>query len=106
MALENVYITSATRTAVGKAKRGTLVNVRPDDMAAAVIASACERSGIKPEQVQDVTIGCAIPEQAQGMPLRIEVNAVLKFKYNTRVEDGVAKEVPGVQHIITFKLED
>jgi len=32
--------------------------------------------------------------------------AVLKFKYKPRVEDGVPKEVPGVQHIITFKLED
>jgi protein TonB len=32
--------------------------------------------------------------------------AVLKFKYKPRVEDGVAKEVPGVMHIITFKLED
>lgn len=34
------------------------------------------------------------------------VNAALKFKYKPRVEDGVAKEVKGVQHIITFKLED
>jgi acetyl-CoA acyltransferase len=67
MALENVYITAATRTAVGKAGRGSLVNVRPDDMAAAVLISACERSGITPDQVQDVTLGCAIPEQAQGV---------------------------------------
>ena len=67
MALKNVFITAATRTAVGKAGRGSLVNVRPDDMAAAVLTSACERSRITPEQVQDVTLGCAIPEQAQGM---------------------------------------
>ena len=67
MALKNVFITAATRTAVGKAGRGSLINVRPDDMAAAVLKSACERSGITPEQVQDVTLGCAIPEQAQGM---------------------------------------
>ncbi|MFP6583846.1 MAG: beta-ketoacyl synthase N-terminal-like domain-containing protein, partial [Candidatus Hydrogenedentota bacterium] len=67
MALENVYITAATRTAVGKAGRGSLVNVRPDDMAAAVLASVCERSGISPDQVEDVTLGCAMPEQAQGV---------------------------------------
>lgn len=67
MALENVYITAATRTAVGKAGRGSLVGNRPDDMAAAVLVSACERSGITADQVEDVTLGCAIPEQAQGV---------------------------------------
>jgi len=67
MAFDNVYITAATRTAVGKAKRGSLVNVRPDDMASAVLAEVCNRSGIEPGQVEDVSIGCAIPEQEQGM---------------------------------------
>jgi protein TonB len=37
---------------------------------------------------------------------KASVNAVLKFKYKPRVIDGVAEEVPGIQHIITFKLED
>ena len=67
MALENVYITAATRTAVGKAGRGSLVGNRPDDMAAAGLISACERSGVSPDQVQDVTMGCAMPEQEQGV---------------------------------------
>lgn len=67
MAIENVYIASATRTAGGKAKRGTLRNFRPDDMAAAVIKSAIERAGIEAGQVEDVMLGCAIPEGAQGM---------------------------------------
>ncbi len=67
MALENVYITAATRTAVGKAGRGSLVNTRPDDMAAAVMVEACKRSGIEGQQVQDVTLGCSFPEQSQGM---------------------------------------
>ncbi len=65
--MDNVYVVSAARTAIGKAKRGTLVNYRPDDMAAEAIKAAVERAGIKPEQVQDVAMGCAIPEQAQGM---------------------------------------
>ena len=65
--MKNVYVASAVRTAVGKAKRGALVNYRPDDMAAEVIKAAVDRAGIKPEQVQDVVMGCAIPEQAQGM---------------------------------------
>ena len=37
---------------------------------------------------------------------KASLNAVLKFKYKPRVIDGVAEEVSGVQHIITFKLED
>jgi len=37
---------------------------------------------------------------------KASINAVLKFKYKPRVIDGVAEEVPGIQHIITFKLED
>ncbi|NUM52697.1 MAG: thiolase family protein [Candidatus Hydrogenedentes bacterium] len=65
--MNDVYVVSGARTAVGKANRGTLVNYRPDDMAAEVIKAAVERAGIKPEQVQDVVLGCAIPEQAQGM---------------------------------------
>jgi len=67
MALDNVYVAAATRTAVGKAKRGTLATYRPDDMAAVVLTAVCDRAGIEPGQVADVTLGCAIPEQAQGM---------------------------------------
>ncbi len=67
MAMDNVYIAAATRTAVGKAPRGTLKDYRPDDMAAAVLKEVVHRAGIQPVQVQDVTLGCAIPEQAQGM---------------------------------------
>lgn len=67
MAMDNVYVVSATRTAVGKAKRGTLAHYRPDDMAAVVIKEAVARAGIEPEMVEDVVLGCAIPEQAQGM---------------------------------------
>ncbi len=65
--MNNVYIVSGARTPVGKAKKGTLVNYRPDDMGAVVVKEAIARAGIKAEQVQDVVIGCAIPEQAQGM---------------------------------------
>ena len=67
MAMENVYIAAATRTASGKAPRGTLKDYRPDDMAAAVLTEVVKRAGIEAAQVQDVTLGCAIPEQAQGM---------------------------------------
>jgi len=65
--MREVVIVSACRTAVGKAKRGSLIHVRPDDMGGVVIAEAIKRAGIKPEMVQDVVMGCAMPEGEQGM---------------------------------------
>jgi len=47
-----------------------------------------------------------IVECTSSLFQKASLNAVLKFKYKPRVVDGVAQEVPGVQHIITFKLED
>jgi acetyl-CoA acyltransferase len=53
---------------VGKAGKGALRQVRPDDMAAAVIKAALARvPAVKPEIVDDVVIGCAMPEAEQGM---------------------------------------
>jgi acetyl-CoA acyltransferase len=56
------------RTAVGKASKGTLRATRPDDLAATVIKEAVERAkGLDPKEVEDVILGCAIPEAEQGM---------------------------------------
>jgi acetyl-CoA acyltransferase len=53
---------------VGRAVKGTLVHFRPDDLAARVIRAAVERTaGLKPEDVDDVIFGCAMPEGEQGM---------------------------------------
>ena len=53
---------------MGRAKRGTLVNTRGDDMAAVVIAEAVRRApGLKPEDVEDVIMGCSNPEAEQGL---------------------------------------
>ncbi len=61
-------IVAATRTAVGKARKGSLVTVRPDEMAAAVIQELLRRApAVKPEDIQDVIFGCAFPEGEQGM---------------------------------------
>jgi acetyl-CoA acyltransferase len=66
--MKEAVIVSATRTAVGRARRGTLVNTRPDEMAAVVIGEALRRAeGIEPGMVEDVIIGCAFPEGEQGM---------------------------------------
>ena len=61
-------IVSAVRTAVGKAPRGSLSNTRPDDLAASAMKGAIERvPGLKPEDIDDILIGCAMPEAEQGM---------------------------------------
>ena len=66
--MKDAVIVSAVRTAVGKAPKGALSVVRPDDMAAAVIKAALERApGASPADVDDVILGCAMPEGEQGL---------------------------------------
>jgi len=61
-------IVSSVRTAVGKAGRGALRQMRPDDMAAEAIKGALARvPALPPEMVEDVVLGCAMPEAEQGM---------------------------------------
>jgi acetyl-CoA acyltransferase len=61
-------IVSAVRTAVGKAPKGKLSATRPDDMAAVAMRAAIERvPGLRAEDLDDIYIGCAMPEAEQGM---------------------------------------
>jgi acetyl-CoA acyltransferase len=66
--MHDAVIVSATRTAVGKAPQGALRHVRPDEMGAAVIAEAIRRApGLDPSEIDDVIVGCAMPEAEQGL---------------------------------------
>jgi acetyl-CoA acyltransferase len=66
--MQDAVIVSATRTAIGKAPNGKLRTVRPDDMAAAVLAEALRRApGLDPSEIDDVIVGCAMPEAEQGL---------------------------------------
>jgi len=66
--MNSPVIVSAVRTAVGKAPKGKLSGTRPDDMAAVAMRAAIERvSGLRPEDLDDIYIGCAMPEAEQGM---------------------------------------
>jgi len=65
--MKEAVIVSIARTAVGKAPRGTLRNTRPDDMGAAVIQEVIKRvPGLEASEVEDVILGCAMPEAEQG----------------------------------------
>jgi acetyl-CoA acyltransferase len=66
--MQDAVIVSATRTAVGRAPNGALKTVRPDEMAAAVISETLRRApGVEPSDVEDVILGCAMPEAEQGL---------------------------------------
>jgi len=66
--MREVVIVSAVRTPVGKAYKGTLRATRPDDMAAFAIKGALERvPALDPKEIEDVILGCAMPEAEQGM---------------------------------------
>ena len=65
--MKEAYVVSIARTAVGKAPKGTLRATRPDDMAAAVVQEILKRvPGLDPNEVEDVILGCAMPEASQG----------------------------------------
>ena len=66
--MKHAVIVSAIRTPVGKAKRGGLATVRPDEMAATAISELLKRTpNLDPSQIEDVVIGCAFPEGEQGL---------------------------------------
>ena len=66
--MKDAVIVSAVRTPVGKAKRGGLTTVRPDDMMATVIKELLNRTpNLDLNQIDDVVIGCAFPEGEQGL---------------------------------------
>jgi acetyl-CoA acyltransferase len=66
--MTEAVIVSAARTAVGKAPNGTLRGTRPDELAAIAIKAALDRApGLDPADVEDVILGCAMPEAEQGM---------------------------------------
>ncbi len=66
--MREAVIVSAVRTAVGKASKGALRTTRPDDLGAVVIKEAIARAGgLDPKEIEDVILGCAMPEAEQGM---------------------------------------
>jgi acetyl-CoA C-acetyltransferase len=84
--MPDAVIASATRTAIGRAAKGSLMDARPDDLVAFAIRTAVEQvPGLDPADVVDVMVGCGFPEQKQGMNLARRA-ALLA---------GLPKHVPG-----------
>jgi acetyl-CoA acyltransferase len=75
--MKEAVIASSVRTPVGKAFKGTLRATRPDDLAAVAIQEAMRRvPGLDPKEIEDVILGCAMPEAEQGM--NVARNAALR----------------------------
>jgi acetyl-CoA acyltransferase len=66
--MRDAVIVSAVRTAVGKAPKGALAFTRPDDLAAIALKGALEKvPALNPQEIEDIVLGCAMPEAEQGM---------------------------------------
>ena len=65
--MKNVVIAGYARSPFHFAKKGALTKVRPDDLAAQVVAALVARTGIDPATIEDVIMGCAMPEGEQGL---------------------------------------
>ena len=79
-------IVAAKRTAVGKAKRGAFATVRPEDLAAEVIKNLVEITPkVEAKDIEDVLIGCAMPEGSQGLNMGRLI--VLRAGFHYRVDN-------------------
>ncbi len=107
--MREAVIVSAVRTAVGKAKKGTLAHTRPEDFGAAVVAEAVKRAnGLDPAEIDDVMIGCALPEGQQGLNMGRVValraglpNTVAAQTVNRFCSSGLQTIALGAQQIMT-----
>ncbi len=84
--MTEAVIVSTVRTPVGRGQKGTLTNTRPDDLAALVLKESVSRAKLDPALIEDVYLGCAMPEGSQG----------LNFSRLSALRAGLPDSVPGV----------
>ncbi|WP_062354487.1 acetyl-CoA C-acetyltransferase [Bacillus kwashiorkori] len=79
--MREAVIVAGARTPVGKAKKGTLANVRPDDLGALVVKETLKRAGNYNGPIDDLIIGCAMPEAEQGLNMARNIGALAGLDY-------------------------
>lgn len=67
--MKNVVIAGFCRSPFTQAKKGRLSGVRPDELAAQVVKGLVRKTGVKPDDIEDLLLGCAFPEAEQGLNL-------------------------------------
>lgn len=83
--MNDVVIAGFARSPFHLARKGGLINVRPDDLAAQVVSALLERTGIDPALIEDLVLGCSYPEGEQGYNLA----RIVSFRA------GIGEHVPG-----------
>ncbi|MGG1862281.1 MULTISPECIES: acetyl-CoA C-acetyltransferase [Bacillus] len=79
--MREAVIVAGARTPVGKAKKGSLKHVRPDDMGALCVKETLKRAGEYDGQIDDLIIGCATPEAEQGLNVARNIGALAGLPY-------------------------
>ncbi|WP_101843157.1 acetyl-CoA C-acetyltransferase [Halobacillus sp. Marseille-P3879] len=79
--MKEAVIVAGARTPVGRAKKGSLANTRPDDLAAITIKETLKRAGNYEGNIDDVIIGCAMPEAEQGMNMARNIAGLAGLHY-------------------------
>ena len=65
--LQDIAIVSSKRTPIGRGKKGAFANVRPDTLGGVTVKAVLDDAGLAPNKVEDIIVGCAMPEGEQGM---------------------------------------
>lgn len=79
--MREAVIVAGARTPVGRAKKGTLANIRPDDLGALVVKETLKRAGDYQGNIDDLIIGCATPEAEQGLNMARNIGALAGLPY-------------------------
>jgi acetyl-CoA acyltransferase len=105
--VREAVIVAGARTPVGKAKRGTLANVRPDDLGALVVKETLRRANNYEGNIDDLIIGCAMPEAEQGLNMARNIgglaglpNTVPAITINRYCSSGLQSIAYGAERIM------
>lgn len=79
--MREAVIVAGARTPVGKAKKGSLASVRPDDLGALVVKETLKRAGNYEGNIDDLIMGCAMPEAEQGLNMARNIGALAGLPY-------------------------
>jgi acetyl-CoA acyltransferase len=110
--MREAVIVAGARTPVGKAKKGTLASVRPDDLGALVVKETLKRAGNYEGILDDLIIGCAMPEAEQGMNMARTIGALAGLPHtvpaitiNRYCSSGLQSIAYAAQGIITGQID-
>lgn len=110
--MREAVIVAGARTPVGKAKKGTLANVRPDDLGALVVKETLRRAGNYEGNIDDLIMGCAMPEAEQGMNMARNIGALAGLPYtvpgitiNRYCSSGLQSIANAAQGIMTGQMD-